>query len=61
MNYQDTCRACDEAYKASQVDAKRQAMEQASKALQEAKVAYLNARDAYHEIYHKLWAEFNAN
>ena len=55
MTHKEKCDACAEAYKQHQVDELRQVSIQAFNTAGKAKLAYLEARDSYHQIYRKIW------
>ncbi len=60
MNYKETCDAIEVAYKKASVEELRAIRDKAYEAYQTANDNYLEARDAYHQIYHKLWAKIKS-
>lgn len=55
LSHKEKGDACKEAYKNLNVDALHKKWDEAHKIAEEAHMAYLEARDAYHKIYRKIW------
>ena len=60
MNYTETCNACGKAFGDRHVETLYQAKDEALRKYEEANIAYIEARDAYHKIYQHLWANYHS-
>ena len=55
MTHKEKSKACEDSFKELNVEGLKDAFIKADQAYNEAKIAYLTARDSYHKVYRRIW------